>query len=121
VGFWGDLKVNNPPPSRSGVEQLERRRGDHEHFNRCNVWKVVAQKAPPGRGGDRHGIHRPTVAWLMLMPSLSSSPWMRGAPHNGLAVLMRRMKSRISGSILARLQITAKRIVTIDRNGTTGS
>jgi hypothetical protein len=38
-----------------------------------------------------------------------------------LAVLMRRMKSRISGSILARLQITAKRIVTIDRNGTTGS
>jgi hypothetical protein len=40
----------------------------------------------------RHGIHRPTVAWLILMPSLSSSPWMRGAPHNGLALLMRRIK-----------------------------
>jgi hypothetical protein len=30
------------------------------------------------------------------MPSLSSSPWMRRAPHNGLALLMRRIKSRIS-------------------------
>jgi hypothetical protein len=28
----------------------------------------------------RHGIQRPTVAWLILMPSLSSSPWMRGRP-----------------------------------------
>src|SRR5215831_13257053 len=28
----------------------------------------------------RHGIHLPTVAWLILMPSLSNSPWMRGAP-----------------------------------------
>ena len=31
---------------------MERRRGDHEHVNRCNVWKVVVQKAPPGRGRD---------------------------------------------------------------------
>src|SRR2546427_10251156 len=37
----------------------------------------------------RHGIQRPTVAWLISMPSLSSSPWMRGAPHNGLALLVR--------------------------------
>jgi hypothetical protein len=50
----------------------------------------------------RQGIHRPTVAWLTLMPSLSSSPWMRGAPHNGLALLMRRIKSRISGLTLGR-------------------
>src|SRR5260370_19847908 len=27
----------------------------------------------------RHGIHRPTVAWLILIPSFRSSPWMRGA------------------------------------------
>jgi hypothetical protein len=50
----------------------------------------------------RHGIHLPTVAWLILMPSLSSSPWMRGAPHNGLALLMRRIKARISVPILGR-------------------
>src|SRR5205809_4514303 len=51
----------------------------------------------------RHGIHLPTVAWLTLMPSLSNSPWMRGAPHNGLARLMRRIKSRISVPVLAGL------------------
>jgi hypothetical protein len=50
----------------------------------------------------RHGIQRPTVAWLISMPSLSSSPWMRGAPHNGLALLMRRIKSRISVPVLGR-------------------
>src|SRR3982074_1133292 len=50
----------------------------------------------------RHGIHLPTVAWLILMPSLSSSPWMRGAPHDGLAMLIRRIRSRISVSILGR-------------------
>ena len=27
----------------------------------------------------RHGRDMPTVAWLTSMPSLSSSPWMRGA------------------------------------------
>jgi hypothetical protein len=50
----------------------------------------------------RQGIQRPTVAWLILMPSLSTSPWMRGAPHNGLALLIRRIKARISVPILGR-------------------
>ena len=35
-----------------GIEQTERRRGDHEHVDRRDVGKVIAQKAPPGRGGD---------------------------------------------------------------------
>ena len=29
-------------------------------------------------------MYRPTVAWLTWMPSLSSSPWMRGAPQWGV-------------------------------------
>src|SRR5882672_244081 len=53
-GIWRDLKVDNPSAIKTqhdqGVEQVERRSGDHEHVNRCNVWKVVAQKAPPSRG-----------------------------------------------------------------------
>jgi hypothetical protein len=28
----------------------------------------------------RHGMYLPTVAWLTAIPSLSSSPWIRGAP-----------------------------------------
>src|SRR5262245_50105465 len=55
-GVWRDRKVDNPsaikPEHDQGAEQLERRRGDHEHVNRRNVWKLIAQKASPGRGGD---------------------------------------------------------------------
>jgi len=55
-GIWRNLKVDNPSAIKTqhdqGVEQVEGRSDDHEHVNRCNVWKVVAQKAPPGRGGD---------------------------------------------------------------------
>src|SRR5262249_9228014 len=29
-------------------------------------------------------------------PSLSSSPWMRGAPHGGFSILIRRIKARSS-------------------------
>jgi hypothetical protein len=36
----------------------------------------------------RHGMYLPTVAWHTAMPSLSSSPWMRGAPQSGLAMLI---------------------------------
>ena len=32
-----------------------------------------------------------TVAWLISIPSLRSSPWMRGAPHNGFSRVMRRI------------------------------
>jgi putative transposase len=36
----------------------------------------------------RHGRYLPTEARLTSMPSLSSSPWMRGAPHSGFARLI---------------------------------
>src|SRR5215813_6544331 len=35
-----------------------------------------------------------TVDWAISNSSLSSSPWMRGAPHNGLSLLIRWMNSR---------------------------
>src|SRR5262249_19428512 len=35
-------------------------------------------------------------------PSLSSSPWMRGAPHNGFSLLICRIRSRNSRSIFGR-------------------
>src|SRR4029077_6457479 len=37
-----------------------------------------------------------TVVWPTSMPSLRSSPWMRGAPHSGFATLISRMSWRIS-------------------------
>jgi hypothetical protein len=56
------------------------------------------QKAPPSRGGvlGRRGRYLPTVIWLTSTPSLSNSPWMRGAPQNGVAELIRRIRSPIS-------------------------
>src|SRR6266436_2110851 len=107
-GILGDLEVNNP----SAVE-AEHNQGI-EIRNVALATTNMSIAAMSGRWlrrklrqvGEgtlgRRGIHRPTVAWLTLMPSLSSSPWMRGAPHNGLALLMRRIKSRISVPILGR-------------------
>jgi hypothetical protein len=37
-----------------------------------------------------------TVGCETVMPSFSSSPWMRGAPHSGFARLICRMRSRTS-------------------------
>ena len=50
----------------------------------------------------RHGMYLPTVAWLISIPSLSSSPWMRGAPQSGLARHIWRIKSRVAVHIFGR-------------------
>ena len=41
-----------------------------------------------------------TLVWPASMPSLSSSPWMRGAPQSGLARLISRINLRISSGTL---------------------
>src|SRR3982074_1567304 len=55
-GIAGDFEVNNPSAIEAehnqGIKQLERRGGDDKHVNGRKVGQVVAQKAPPGRGGD---------------------------------------------------------------------
>src|SRR5882762_7843454 len=43
-----------------------------------------------------------TLDWATSKPSLSSSPWMRGAPHSGLSALIRRISARRSASICGR-------------------
>src|SRR3979490_285399 len=57
----------------------------------------------PWLGGPR----RLTMYLAMLdcatsNPSLSSSPWMRGAPQSGFSTLIRRINTRSSGSICGR-------------------
>jgi hypothetical protein len=48
-------------------------------------------------GGPRRRImYVETVDSAISNPSLSSSPWMRGAPHNGFSLLIRWMSSRSS-------------------------
>jgi hypothetical protein len=52
-------------------------------------------------GGVRRRImYVETVDSAISNPSFSSSPWIRGAPHNGFSLHIRRMRSRNSRSIL---------------------
>jgi hypothetical protein len=45
-----------------------------------------------------------TLVWPTSMPSLRSSPWILGAPHNGLATLIWRISWRISAVTAGRPQ-----------------
>src|SRR5271165_1761725 len=47
---------------------------------------------------ELRGLPRIRHARVISMPSLSSSPWIRGAPHSGLVLLICRIRTRISRS-----------------------
>jgi len=47
-------------------------------------------------------VYLETAAWELSIPSLSNSPWIRGAPHNGFSWLMRAISLRMSGGIAGR-------------------
>jgi hypothetical protein len=47
------------------------------------------------------------MVWPISMPSLSNSPWIRGAPHNGLVMLISRISRRISNRTVGRPQRVA--------------
>src|SRR5882762_6914615 len=50
----------------------------------------------PCEGGPLlRAIYLATLVWPISMPSLRSSPWILGAPHNGLAMLISRISRRI--------------------------
>jgi hypothetical protein len=42
------------------------------------------------------------LVWPISMPSLSNSPWIRGAPHSGLEMLISRISRRISTATVGR-------------------
>jgi hypothetical protein len=48
----------------------------------------------PCEGGPLlRAMYLATLVWPISMPSLRSSPWILGAPHNGLAMLISRITS----------------------------
>src|SRR6202040_1694700 len=57
----------------------------------------------PWDGGSlRLAMYLATLVWPIPMPILRSSPWIRGAPHSGLAMLISRISLRISGATVGR-------------------
>jgi hypothetical protein len=57
----------------------------------------------PWLGGSRlFTMYLATLDCATSNPSLSSSPWMRGAPQSGFSMLIRRINTRSSLSICGR-------------------
>src|SRR5258708_38682910 len=57
----------------------------------------------PWDGGPRRlAIYLATLVCPISMPSLSNSPWIRGAPHSGLAMLISWISLRMSGGTVGR-------------------
>ena len=72
--------------------------GNGEEVDRDQVPDMVREERAPGlRGGvGRFGIRRETVRSATSIPSFRSSPWIRGAPHSGLAAAIFRTRAMIS-------------------------
>src|SRR3982751_3725914 len=59
---------------------------------------------PCDGGALLRAIYLATLVWPISMPSLSNSPWILGAPHNGLARLISRISRRMSNDTVGRPQ-----------------
>jgi hypothetical protein len=90
-------KPQDLPPAvahdQQSIEQPERDCRHDEEVHRGNAISVVAKERLPSlRGGPLlRAIYLATLVWPTSMPSLRSSPWILGAPHNGLATLTSRI------------------------------
>src|SRR5713101_8342393 len=60
---------------------------------------MIAQKRLPTL---RRRIYLATLVCPTSIPSLSNSPWIRGAPHSGLAMLISRISLRTFGGTVGR-------------------
>jgi hypothetical protein len=77
------------------------RRGSR-HSRRIEPITRSAYSFCHGERGAMGSMDFEPVAWDTVMPSFSSSPWILGAPHRGLAQLIRRIRSRSSALIAGR-------------------
>src|SRR5215467_2315092 len=98
----GYVKVHYPTPlmrqHQKYVQHLEADRGHAEEIDRDQFLAWLFRKVRQVcEGGLRcRTMYLATLVSQMVMPNLSSSPWMWGAPHRGLSRLICRIKSRTS-------------------------
>src|ERR1700755_440370 len=92
------------PHNQQAVEQTKRDCRHDEHIHRGDAVGMIAKERPPALDGGslRLAMYLATLVCPISMPSLRSSPWIRGAPHSGLAMLISRISLRISGATLGR-------------------
>jgi len=79
-------------------KQVETYRRHDKQIHRGDIRGMIAQKGPPtlAQWPPELGHILPTLDSETSNPSLSSSPWMRGAPHNGFSWLICRISARNS-------------------------
>src|SRR3984893_11423780 len=93
------------PHDQEAVEQTKRDCRDDEQIHRREAVGMIIEKCFPALGWQ------PSTPGQILgyagladisMPSLRSSPWMRGAPQSGFAMLISRISFRISSGTICR-------------------
>src|SRR3984893_15382100 len=86
------------PQNKKAIEQPKRDCRHHEQVHRGNPISMVTKEVlhPCGGGTLLRTIYLATLVCPTSMPSFRSSPWILGAPHNGLAPLIWRISWRIS-------------------------
>src|SRR6202051_4649446 len=89
------------PDDDEGIEQVETDSWNNEQVHGGDVRRVVTQEGSPSLAGwpRRLTMYLATLDCATSIPSLSSSPWMRGAPQSGFSTLIRRINPRSSVSI----------------------
>jgi hypothetical protein len=81
------------PHDQQSIERAKRDCRHDEHIHRSDPRNVLQ----PWDGGSRRlTMYLATLVCPISTPSLRSSPWIRGAPHSGLAMLISRISLRIS-------------------------
>jgi hypothetical protein len=102
----GHIEMQNATPVMSQhqehVKNLETNRGYREEVE---LLGVILQECAPGlrrRLAAAHHVYLLTLLSPMSMPSLSSSPWMRGAPQMGFSRHILQIRSRTSREMAGR-------------------
>src|SRR6516165_3624026 len=106
----GHPKPQDLPPvvadDQQSIEQSERDCRHDKEVHCDNAIRMVAKERLPSCVGGPllRAIYLATLVWPISMPSLRSSPWILGAPHSWLAMLISRISRRISNGTVGRPQ-----------------
>src|SRR5258705_10375671 len=92
------------PHDQQTIEQAKRNCRHDEHIHRSDPTSVIVQERLPTLrrwfSSFDHILGHTRLSDIDA--ELSNSPWIRGAPHSGLAMLISRISLRISGSTVGR-------------------
>ena len=95
------------PDSEPDEQDPEAHHRDSKEVHRRDRIAMIPQEHKPALDSietrGRRGIYRETVRSDTSKPSMSSSPWILGAPQVAFSVAIRRIRSRMPRSIGGRL------------------